>query len=212
MRKSARSALAGLFESGLLIAMATAATGAQAAAAPGTLDPSFGAGGKVLTNLNLPAGTGTLTLVTDVAVQPGGDIVVAGSFGLVRYLPGGKLDTSFGTSGVARTGFAVAALAIQPNGEYVVAGQKETGPELRFRRAASPPPVSPLPGSPARRSATTAPPPPPAGTPPTPSPSPRPDRSSSPDGSSRRRGRSASASNGSTPTGRPTRVSATAAA
>jgi uncharacterized delta-60 repeat protein len=57
--------------------------------------------------------------------------VVAGSFGLVRYLPDGKLGTSFGTSGVARTGFAVAALAIQPNGEYVVAGQKETGPELK---------------------------------------------------------------------------------
>jgi hypothetical protein len=66
-----------------------------------------------------------------VAVQPNGDIVVADSFGLARYLPDGKLDTSFGAGGLAGAGFAASALAIQPNGGYVVAGLEQTGPELR---------------------------------------------------------------------------------
>jgi uncharacterized delta-60 repeat protein len=131
MSRPARSALAALFASGVLIAITAAASGAEAASAPGTLDPSFGTGGKVLTHLNGPAGTGNQALATDAAVQPNGDIVVSGSFGLARYLPDGKLDASFGANGVARTSFAISALAIEPNGEYVVAGQQGTGPELR---------------------------------------------------------------------------------
>jgi hypothetical protein len=51
MTRRARSALAGLFASGLPMAMAAAATNAEAAAGPGSLDPSFGTGGKVLTSL-----------------------------------------------------------------------------------------------------------------------------------------------------------------
>ena len=55
MSRRARSALAGLFASGLLIASAAAAASAQAAIQPGTLDTSFGTGGKVLTNLGAGA-------------------------------------------------------------------------------------------------------------------------------------------------------------
>jgi hypothetical protein len=40
MRKPARSALAALFASGLLIALAAAAANAEAASGPGTLDPA----------------------------------------------------------------------------------------------------------------------------------------------------------------------------
>lgn len=129
MGRRVRSALAGLLASGLLIVMVVAATNAEAAAGPGSLDASFGTGGKVLTSL---AGVSQANeaLVSDAAVQSNGDIVVSGSFGLLRYLPNGKLDTSFGTNGVAQTGFGGAALAIQPNGEYVVVGQDETGPDL----------------------------------------------------------------------------------
>lgn len=66
-----------MFASGLLVAMAAAATGAQAAAGgAGSLDPAFGAGGKMLTRVSVPAGTGSLALVTAAAVQPDGDIVV----------------------------------------------------------------------------------------------------------------------------------------
>jgi hypothetical protein len=126
MSRRARSALAALFALGLLIAMAAAASSAQAAGAPGTLDPSFGAGGKVLTSLAGVNQVGNQALVSDAALQSNGDIVVSGSFGLLRYLPDGKLDTSFGTNGVAQTGFGGAAVAIQPNGEYVVAGQAAT--------------------------------------------------------------------------------------
>ena len=118
MRKSARSALAALFASGLLTAMAAAAGSAEAAGGPGTLDGSFGAGGKVLANLGL---------VDDAALQANGDIVVSGSFGLARFLPDGRLDTGFGIHGVAQAGFEGDGLAVQPDGEVIVAGGTSGG-------------------------------------------------------------------------------------
>jgi hypothetical protein len=68
---------------------------AVAASTPGSLDPTFGNGGKVLT----PGGG-----ATDAILQPNGDIVVSGGFGVARYLPTGQLDTTFSTSlfGLAR--------------------------------------------------------------------------------------------------------------
>ena len=124
MSRRARSALAGMLASGLLITLAAAAASAQAAVRPGTLDTSFGTGGKVLTNLGVGAnGEQIQAVVSDAALQSNGDIVVAGNFGLVRYLPNGHRDASFGTGGLAQTGFGVASLAIQPDGELVVAGQ-----------------------------------------------------------------------------------------
>ena len=130
MNRRARPALAGLFASGLLVAMAAAAGGAEAAGGPGTLDPSFGTGGKVLTSLAGVTLAPNPDVVSDAALASNGDIVVSGSFGLARYLPDGKLDTSFGTDGFAPVGFGAEALAIQPNGEYVVAGQAQTGPDV----------------------------------------------------------------------------------
>jgi uncharacterized delta-60 repeat protein len=124
-----RRALAGLFASGLLVAL-SAAVAHAAAGGPGTLDSSFGTDGQVLTSLAGVSNLANQALVSDAALQSNGDIVVSGSFGLARYLPGGKLDTSFGTNGFAQTGFGASALAIQPNGEFVVAGQEEAGPDL----------------------------------------------------------------------------------
>ena len=92
MRKPAWYLLAGLLASGLLVAAGPA--GAAAAATPGSLDTSFGTGGKVLTDLGVGGGA-----VTDAVLQPNGDIVVSGGFGLARYLPGGQLDQTFGTGG-----------------------------------------------------------------------------------------------------------------
>jgi hypothetical protein len=44
----------------------------------------------------------------------------------MRFLPGGTLDTSFGTGGVVRTSFTdqddLFAVAVQPDGRIVVAG------------------------------------------------------------------------------------------
>jgi uncharacterized delta-60 repeat protein len=124
MRRRAQSALAGLFASGLLIAMAAAATSAEAAAGAGALDTSFGTGGKVLTNLGVGAnGEQIQAIVSDAALQSNGDIVVGGNFGLVRYLANGQLDASFGAKGLAQTGFGAAGLAIEPNGDYLAVGQ-----------------------------------------------------------------------------------------
>ncbi len=91
------------------------------------LDPSFGAGGKVLTPF---PGTGASTRA--VAIQDDGNIVVAGGtaglFLLVRYTPDGALDPAFGAGGIVTTDFGglgatAAALEIQTDGKIVVAGR-----------------------------------------------------------------------------------------
>src|SRR4051812_17849753 len=67
----------------------------------GDLDPTFGNGGKVVTDL------GPLGFATGVALQLDGKVVAAGSsggkFALVRYLPDGSLDSGFGSGGVVTT-------------------------------------------------------------------------------------------------------------
>src|SRR6202049_5072972 len=99
MRNRARYRPVGLMASGLL--MGVSSVSAAAAAAPGSLDPTFGNGGKVLTDLGIGGG-----VASDAVLQSNGDIVVSGGFGLARYLPTGKLDSAFGAGGVAPTGFA----------------------------------------------------------------------------------------------------------
>jgi uncharacterized delta-60 repeat protein len=90
----------------------------------GTLDPSFGAGGKVTTALG--------GQIRALAVQADGKLVAAGvagsDFALARYLPDGTLDAGFGTGGIVRTGFPgvffaeAHALAVQADGKLVAAG------------------------------------------------------------------------------------------
>jgi uncharacterized delta-60 repeat protein len=73
--------------------------------ADGTLDASFGSGGKVITSFSSDADRAMA-----VAIQPDGKIVVGGEsqsgastsgvdFALARYLPNGTLDPAFGTGG-----------------------------------------------------------------------------------------------------------------
>jgi uncharacterized delta-60 repeat protein len=97
---------------------------AQAAAAstPGSLDPTFGNGGKVLA----PGGG-----ATDAILQPNGDIVVSTSSGVARFLPTGKLDTTFGTGGLASAGFVgggggLQGVAVQPDGKIIWVGSQNT--------------------------------------------------------------------------------------
>jgi uncharacterized delta-60 repeat protein len=82
----------------------------------GTLDTSFGTGGKVTIDFN-----GFNDQAHALAVQAGGKLVAAGradttdnntDFALARYSPGGTLDTSFGTGGKVTTDFA------QPGGSF----------------------------------------------------------------------------------------------
>jgi uncharacterized delta-60 repeat protein len=96
----------------------------------GSLDPTFGSGGLVVTHIPGPSG---IDFADDVALQPDGRIVVAGhkteaqfEMVAVRYLGDGSLDPSFGTNGIARPSLAgnngALALAIQPDGAILLGG------------------------------------------------------------------------------------------
>ncbi len=127
MKKRIPTALAGTLVLGFLLGLGSVSTAAADTA--GSLDPTFGNGGVVLTNLGLNAAGSQITAVaSDAALLPNGDIVVAGNFGLVRYLPNGSLDTRFGTGGLAQlppNGIASfpPGLAVQPDGKYLWAGE-----------------------------------------------------------------------------------------
>jgi uncharacterized delta-60 repeat protein len=95
----------------------------------GSLDTSFGKGGKVTTVF------GGLAGATGLATQPNGKLVVGGSgpfntsgFLLVRYNANGSLDPSFGSGGKATTSFPssseddLSAVALQSDGKIVAAG------------------------------------------------------------------------------------------
>src|SRR5579859_3928851 len=97
---------------------------ASAAGTAGALDGTFGHGGIVSTDVGSPSAA---------ALQSNGDIVVAeggggpGS-GLVRYLPNGARDTSFGEGGFAAvpdTGISsfLPHLAVQSDDKIVWAGE-----------------------------------------------------------------------------------------
>ena len=100
--------------------------------ADGTLDTTFGTGGKVTTDF-----TGGSDEANGLAIQADGKIIVVGrsyrgdvtnyDFALARYNIDGSLDTSFGTDGKVTTDFAggsdeVTGVAIQGDGQIVVAG------------------------------------------------------------------------------------------
>jgi uncharacterized delta-60 repeat protein len=99
-------------------------------AAAGDRDASFGGDGKVVTAFKGFAHPDA------VVVQPDGRIIVAGTlsrfgrdrFRLVRYLPDGSLDPSFGANGVVRKRFSrsasVGGMVLQADGTIVVAGTK----------------------------------------------------------------------------------------
>jgi uncharacterized delta-60 repeat protein len=98
----------------------------------GGLDLTFGADGKVVTDLG-----GWSAIAADVAIQPDGKIVAVGTrdldddspglvgdFAVVRYNPDGSLDAGFGSNGVVLTellGEGI-AVALQDDGKIVVAG------------------------------------------------------------------------------------------
>lgn len=99
----------------------------------GSLDPTFGKSGTVTTNLGVNASTGvanSVILVSDAILQPDGKIVVVAytyAVAVVRYMPNGSLDTSFGHGGIVITSFGnIAAqpysVALQGDGKIVVAG------------------------------------------------------------------------------------------
>lgn len=106
----------------------------------GSLDGSFGVGGKV----NTPFVPSRDDEATDLALQTDGKIVVVGNaddasfdpdFAVARYQSNGNLDSTFGTGGVLTTDFGGGSsgssfaqrVVIQPDGKIVVAGHASLG-------------------------------------------------------------------------------------
>ncbi len=104
----------------------------------GTLDATFGAGGRVTTDL------GGDDRPSDVVLQPDGKIVVAGmsartlgarlAYAFVRYNADGSLDTSFGQGGTVVTLYGdsggsaeIDGLALQPDGKIIGVGWYNPG-------------------------------------------------------------------------------------
>jgi len=97
----------------------------------GTLDKTFGVGGKVQTDF-----PGLAAVASSVVVQPDGKMVVAGGafplftflgdFKMVRYNSNGSLDSSFGDGGIVTTTFPEGSyafdVALQADGKIIAAG------------------------------------------------------------------------------------------
>ena len=104
--------------------------------ADGSLDATFGTGGKVITNV----AANKADVITALALQPDGKIVAAGfngaalvtpqipsDFLIARYNSNGTLDSTFGTGGIVVTDFSndvdfATSLVIQPDGKMVAGG------------------------------------------------------------------------------------------
>jgi uncharacterized delta-60 repeat protein len=117
----------------------------------GTLDPSYGTGGKTLVDFGADAEAGAAVL------QPDGKLVVAGTIfrpgnrdiGLVRLQPDGSLDTTFGTNGkvifdLGGTDDKAAGVALQADGKIVVAGTSNAKgtPDFAVARFQGDPPAT----------------------------------------------------------------------
>ena len=97
----------------------------------GTIDPTFGRGGKVRTDF-----PGLAAVPSSVVIQPDGKIVVAGGafqlftftgdFKVVRYNSNGSLDRTFGDGGIVTTNFPQGSyafdVALQADGKIIAAG------------------------------------------------------------------------------------------
>jgi len=117
----------------------------------GTLDSSFGNGGKVTSNFgDADAFDGiVLQSASDVSILANGDIVVVGSalrdftgndFIVIRYLPDGNLDQMFGNGGHVATDFDgssdnASCVAVQTDGKIVVGGSAYVGNGYDFDMA-----------------------------------------------------------------------------
>jgi uncharacterized delta-60 repeat protein len=96
----------------------------------GTLDNTFGTGGKLITDIS-----GTASLLTAVVIQNDGKIVLASKVHqlndddivLIRYNSNGTLDNTFGNGGIQTTDIAGAnegaySIALQTDSKIVVCG------------------------------------------------------------------------------------------
>lgn len=123
------------FSLAILVVQASMLVAAPVFGQAGSLDTTFGKSGRVTTSIGTNPCTGdpvSVYSIGDAILQPNGDIVVLASnqvsFVLVRYLPTGALDKTFGGTGIVTTPFNTDALvlpyslALQSDGKIVAAG------------------------------------------------------------------------------------------
>jgi uncharacterized delta-60 repeat protein len=130
-----------------LVAVVAVMLAGAVAALAGDLDPAFGTGGVVRTDI------GGWDNVSDVLVQPDGGILVAGTIDwngtrnpfLVRYHSDGAPDTAFGDAGrvvLDRYTQPPPRIALQPDGKILLATRSDDAPAgllvLRFRTDGTP--------------------------------------------------------------------------
>ncbi len=118
----------------------------------GTLDNTFGTGGKVITSFG--TGDGMTETAYSVVIQSDGKIIVAGEgynstegLGLVRYAVDGSLDASFGTGGKLFDGNIQASttngsigdrsLVLQSDGKIIVIGMSTSTGSITLARYSS---------------------------------------------------------------------------
>ena len=99
----------------------------------GTLDPTFGSGGKVITVSSVRESASGLLLLPDGKIITSGSIDLPSSndtsFALVRFNSDGSADTTFGNGGTVMTNIGINddqayALALQSDGKIVAAGRR----------------------------------------------------------------------------------------
>jgi uncharacterized delta-60 repeat protein len=84
--------------------------------ADGGRDRSFGDGGRVVTQWK------NGNSASSVAVQADGKILVTAAEIVLRYLPDGRLDPSFGEAGIMPKPIAFGRIVLQPDGKILLAG------------------------------------------------------------------------------------------
>ena len=128
--QSHKLSMGAAFKVALFACSALVASSRLAMSQAGRLDPTFGSGGKVLTNV--PGSTNAVA--NGVALQSDGKIIVGGAFGgsgdigLVRYNTNGTLDTGFATGGIALANIpngilsSAVGVGVQTGGKIVAGG------------------------------------------------------------------------------------------
>ncbi len=96
----------------------------------GTLDPTFGTGGKVLTVIGEQSDALAVTVLADGKILAAGYALTnsANDFAVAKYNSDGTLDAAFGSGGIVTTDFnnsndAGYAMAVQTDGKIAVVGQ-----------------------------------------------------------------------------------------
>jgi uncharacterized delta-60 repeat protein len=121
-----------MFLFGLLVFLTAALNTTPCQASAGDLDPTFGDGGLVVTDIEGKAAAG----LTQILLKTDGKIIgTSGGWYLLRFNADGTLDDTFGDEGVKSTfgkfleleqDGAPQVVALQPDGRILVGGYKRT--------------------------------------------------------------------------------------